>query len=63
MKYRLPPQKADKFESSSVAVEWLVLVLRVREVLGSNLQPKDRISLQFLVVFLSSCKENPGNPN
>jgi hypothetical protein len=38
----------------NVAVEWLTLLLRIREVPGSKLGPGDRLSrLRFFVVFLS----------
>jgi hypothetical protein len=45
----------------NVVVEWLTLLLRIREVLGSNLSPGDRLSwLRFFVVFLSPSTRMPG---
>jgi hypothetical protein len=42
-------------------VEWLALLLRIREVPDSNLGPETRLSsLRFFVVFLSPSKQMPG---
>jgi hypothetical protein len=38
----------------SVVVEWLTLLLRIREIPGSNLCPSDRLSLLRLFVVSAS---------
>jgi hypothetical protein len=43
-----------------VAVEWLTLLLRIREVPGANLGPRTCYSDRFFVVFPSPSRRIPG---
>jgi hypothetical protein len=41
----------------NVVVEYLTLLLRIREVLASNLGPESGYWLKFFVVFISPCRQ------
>jgi hypothetical protein len=43
-----------------VVVEWLIVLLRIREVPCLNLGPKTGYTGMFFVVFLSPCRQMPG---
>jgi hypothetical protein len=57
------PTKTDKFEFNSVVVEWLPLLLPIREALGSTIQPKDPAILKGFLGFPQFLYANPGNLN
>jgi hypothetical protein len=44
----------------NVVVEWITLMLRIREVPGSNLGPETGYLHRLFVVFLSPSRQIPG---